>query len=177
MDDDRVELLDHSIESIEAEQTAQSVAEWTESRMRELLDSVENLMRDQAVDNQALRQFRVDTFSERLYRAVELGDSADMIGAMCELTNSELRDAMSIVVTVLKGRGLKSIAVRVDEFDRIVLFDERRNKGFAIAPSGSYQRVSRFYDGSFRYGIELLLDRSLKTFVDAIFREINLQIA
>ena len=177
MDDVRVELLDHCFKPATTEQTAPSVAEWTEARMRELLESVENFVRDPGVDNQALRQFRVNKFSERLYRAVELGDSADMIGAMCELTNSELRDAMSIVVAALEERGLKSIAVRVDEFDRIVLFDERRNKGFAIAPSGSYQRVSRFYDGSYRYGIELLLDRSLKSLVDAIFREIKLQIA
>lgn len=179
MDDIRVELYDHSLKPIAEEKTTSSVAEWTESRMRELLDSVENSARapDPEVNNQALRQFRVDSFSERLYRAVALGDSADMIKVMCELTNGELRDVMSIVVKALEERGLESIAVRVDEFDRIVLFDEQRNKGFAVAPSGSYQRVSRFYDGSYRYGIELLLDQSLKTLVDAIFREIKLQIA
>lgn len=176
MDDVKVELYDHSLKT---EINSPSVAEWTEARMRELLDSVEIIAGtvDPEKNSQSLRQDRVERCSERLYRAVALGDSADMIKVMGELTNSELREVMLIVVAALEERGLTSIAVRVDDFDRIVLFDEKRNKGFAVAPSGSYQRVSRFYDGSYRYGIELWLDQSLKTLVDAIFFEIKLQIA
>ncbi|MDZ4834676.1 MAG: hypothetical protein SGJ27_12930 [Candidatus Melainabacteria bacterium] len=150
-----------------------TVAEWTEAQMRTLLG--ESLERASS-ENGAARRFRINKFAERLHADVSVGDSADMIRVMCDLTNSELREVVTLVVKVLQSQGLKSVAFRVDDFDRIVLFDEARNKGFAIAPSGSYQRVSKFYDGSYRYGIELLLDQSLKTFIDAIFREIKLQI-
>lgn len=155
---------------------APSVAEWTEAQMRELLESVENFTIS-PVSTEMEKERRIHRCAERLYSAVSMGDSAEMIRVMCDLSNAELRDVVAIVVTALETRGLKSIAVRVDDFDRIVLFDEERNKGFAVAPSGSYQRVSRFYDGSYRYGIELLLDAALKTSVDAIFREIKAQIA
>lgn len=163
-------------------------AESTESMMRELLsESLTQMVRRSmaaprvtpAVQKKEAqrKEYRIQNSMERLYKAVSDGDSEDIIRLMCDLTPLELREVVSAAEQRLRENGLSSVDVKVDDFDRIVLFDEEKNKGFAMAPSGSYQRVARFYDGSYRYGIELLLDESLKKFTDSVFHRIRLQLA
>jgi hypothetical protein len=153
---------------------------WTESMMRELLAEVpqgtlaELLLEAKTKDAYCRNKIRNST--ERLYSAVSTGSTADIIDLMCDLSAQDLRVVVSSTEHELRLHGLSSVDVRVDDFDRIVLFDEQNNRGFAMAPSGSYQRVSRFYDGSYRYGIELLLDDSMFESVDAVFQTIKGQL-
>lgn len=124
--------------------------------------------RDLARQNRRMEP-RLRQSADRLCEAVKERDSEGMIGVMCDLTPFELRDVVCGARTILDREGLNGVELRVDDFDRIVLFDSEKNKGVAMAPSGAYQRVSRFYDGSYRYGIELLLDESLQNSLNTLF--------
>src|SRR5581483_7400922 len=97
-------------------------------------------------------------------------DSEGMINIMCELTPSELRAVVSDTCLLLIQDRTGDVELRVDDYDRVVLFDGQANQGVAMAASGAYQRFSRFYDGSFRYGIELLFNAALKSSLDSLFR-------
>jgi len=156
--------------------------EWTEARMRELLSeslgqSVLKSIDEHRAQSAQRSQSRVRESREKLYWAVIRADSAEIVRIMCELTPRELEEVVPEVSKTLKQEGLSSVDVRCDDFHRVVLFDEEKGRGVAMAPSGSYQRVSKFYDGSYRYGIELLLDDdSMKESVEALFAKIRGQI-
>ncbi len=181
-------LVARVAEDIDSSALESGVGEWTETMLRDLLSQtlnqrIQHLLdrglepETPAVDLVAAREARVRTSTHLLYDAVTDGDSEAMIDVMCDLTPAELRDVVSGAECSLRLRGLTSVDVRVDDFDRIVLFDNEINNGVALAPSGSYQRVSQFYDGSYRYGIEFVLDESSKESVDCLFSKIKMQIA
>ncbi len=185
----RIGVVAHSDGNATTGSTMEAGAgEWTEAMLRDLLSQTLNQRirhllgsgtgQDRsAVDFQAAREARVRTSTHLLFDAVRDGDSEAMISVMCDLTPAELRDAVSGAEHDLRSKGLTTVDVRLDEYGRIVLFDKEKNNGVALAPSGSYQRVSQFYDGSFRYGIEFLLDESSKESVDSLFSKIKMQIA
>jgi hypothetical protein len=168
---------------------------WTEAMMRDLLsESLSQLIRtsmteaetrtaqQEVADSRKDREpavpyeVRIENAVQRLYKAVSDGNSAEIIRLMCDLTPLELHAVVPTASEYLRRDGLNTVDVRIDDFDRIVLFHEEKNRGVAMAPSGSYQRVSRFYDGSYRYGIELLLDDSMFDSVEAVFQEIRVQL-
>jgi hypothetical protein len=118
----------------------------------------------------------LETATERLYQAILSRRTEELIDLLCDLPSKDLRAVVSDVANTFLQNGLRSVDVRVDDFDRIVLFDQDNNRGFAVAASGSYQRVSRFYDSSYRYGLEVWLDDSMFETVEVVFDAIREQL-
>lgn len=152
--------------------------EWTEARMRDLLNQslVNSIKKSIKTRSKGKSEYRLRAAADRLGRAVMAADSDAIIELMCDLTPLELEEVVAQTRLNLRREGLRSVDVRLDDFFRIVLFDDQKGRGVAMAPSGSYQRVSRFYDGSYRYGIEMLLDEHMKDTLDALFAEIKSQV-
>ncbi len=153
---------------------------WTEAMMRELLAEVprgsfEDLLRE-ANQKESERSIKLEAATERLYQAILSRRTEELIDLLCDLPSKDLRAVVSDVANTFQQNGLRSVDVRVDDFDRIVLFDQDKNRGFAVAASGSYQRVSRFYDSSYRYGLEVWLDDSMFETVEVVFDAIREQL-
>jgi hypothetical protein len=181
MDNLKVDLSESSFASNGNLGSADSGAgRWTEAMMRELLAEVpkgsfEELLRE-ANQRESERSVWLEAATERLYQVILSRRTGELVDLLCDLPSKDLRDVVARAAGTFQRNGLRSVDIRVDDFDRIVLFDQDKNRGFAIAASGSYQRVSRFYDSSYRYGLEVWLDDSMFETVEAVFDAISEQL-
>jgi len=186
MDDFRVESNDLSFAPAPVDNKNTGDGKLSESLLRDLLSESLNQLVKSSLKGEnrpgmlsegetAARIFRVNNCKIRIQQAVNDGDSEEIIRIMGDLTPGELFDVVQDASQYLRSQGLSTIDFRLDPFDRIVVFDEQKNKGIAMAATGAYQRVCRFYDGSYRYGIELTFDCAVEETVDALFQQIYTQ--
>ena len=104
----------------------------------------------------------------RLRQAIESADGNAIVRLMNDVSTVELFHLVKEADERMKTHGVTSLSLSLDDFDRVVLYDRNDNKGVAIDGAGLYQRVSQFYDDSFRYGPKSELNERTQQSLDVL---------